>query len=75
MTVFDHALTRPWSVVKKFRRSSDPRPVWLEEVCAENNGHLVIGNEDYFLSAEGMIMPSKKDQRPPDLRYFEKPRK
>ena len=26
ITVFDHALTRPWSVDKTFRRSTNPRP-------------------------------------------------
>ena len=26
MTVFDHALTRPWSVDKTYRRNSNPRP-------------------------------------------------
>jgi hypothetical protein len=30
----------------------------------------VIGKEDYFLSADGALMPSRKDQPPPDLRYF-----
>jgi hypothetical protein len=29
-----------------------------------------IGDENYFLSGEGMLMPAKKDQPPPDLRYF-----
>ncbi len=30
-----------------------------------------IGNENYsFLSGEGMLMPAKKNQAPPDLRYF-----
>jgi hypothetical protein len=31
---------------------------------------VVIGKENYFLSADGMLMPAKKDQPPPDLRYF-----
>jgi hypothetical protein len=44
--------------------------VWYSEVCEENNSLLRIGNEAYFLSAEGYLMPSKKDQPPPDLRYF-----
>jgi hypothetical protein len=26
--------------------------------------------ENYFLSAEGILMPAKKNQVPPDLRYF-----
>jgi hypothetical protein len=34
----------------------------------ENNVHVTIGEEIYFLSGEGFLMPSKKDQ--PDLRYF-----
>ncbi len=70
LTAIDHALTRPWTVTKRYHRVQTPQPVWLEEVCAENNGHVLIGNEDYFLSAAGLLMPSKKDQPPPDLRYF-----
>jgi hypothetical protein len=30
----------------------------------------VIGKDDYFLSSDGLLMPAKKDQGPPDLRYF-----
>ena len=26
--------------------------------------------EHYFLSADGKLMPTRKDQPPPDLRYF-----
>jgi hypothetical protein len=33
-----------------------------------------VGKEAYFLSADGYLMPTRKDQAPPDLRYF-KPRK
>jgi hypothetical protein len=29
-----------------------------------------VGNESYFLSADGYLMPSKKGQKPPDIRYF-----
>src|SRR6516165_1395413 len=43
---------------------------WREDICAENNVHVVVGKEDYFLSADGFLMPIKKDQPPPDLRYF-----
>jgi hypothetical protein len=32
-----------------------------------------VGHENYFLSAEGLLMPAKKDQPPPDLRYFTLP--
>jgi hypothetical protein len=39
VTVIDHALTQPWSVLKSYRR-------------------------------HGYLMPTKKGQRPPDLKYF-----
>jgi hypothetical protein len=75
ITVIDHALTRPWTVMKNFRRNPNPRPVWHEYVCAEDNPHIFIGKESYFLSADGLLMPAKKDQAPPDLRYFEQLKK
>ena len=73
ITVLDHALTRPWSVDKTFRRNPNPRPRWNETSCVEGNNQVVIGKENYFLSADGNLMPTKKDQPPPDLKYF-KPR-
>jgi hypothetical protein len=36
---------------------------------------VVIGKENYFLSGDGFLMPTKKDQPPPDLRYFKQTRK
>jgi hypothetical protein len=75
MTIIDHALTRPWTVIQNYRRSPNPRPFWREYVCAENNSHVVVGSETYYLSAEGLLMPAKKDQTPPDLRYFGQTRK
>jgi hypothetical protein len=68
ITVFDHALTRPWTITKRYRR--DPNPILLEYDCSEDNHHVLIGGQDYFLSGDDMLMPSKKEQRPPDLRYF-----
>ena len=75
ITVIDHALTRPWSVDKTFRRSQTHYPSWGRTSCTEGNNQLVIGTENYFLSAEGMLMPAKKDQPPPDLRYFKQSQK
>ncbi len=75
ITVFDHALTRPWSVDRTFRRNQNPRPDWSQSTCPEGNNQIVIGEENYFLSGEGMLMPAKKDQAPPDLRYFKQTRK
>jgi hypothetical protein len=75
ITVFDHALTRPWAVSKAYRRNQNARPVWFESECEEGQAHVQIGKEAYFLSAEGHLMPAKKDQPPPDLRYFNHSRK
>jgi hypothetical protein len=68
--VFDHALTRPYAKTQKAIRNSNPRPAWVVNVCAEDNIHVSIENEQYFLSADGKLMPSKRNQAPPDLRYF-----
>ncbi len=70
ITVIDHALTRPWTVDKSYRRSSAPRPNWSEYYCAEGNNQVVLGKENYFLSADGLLMPARRNQAPPDLRYF-----
>jgi hypothetical protein len=75
ITVIDHALTRPWTATKSYRRDPNTRPVWTEYVCAASQGHVHIGNENYFLSGEGLLMPAKKNQTPPDLRYFKQTQK
>jgi hypothetical protein len=70
ITVIDNALTRPWTVMKSYRRDPSPQPVWREDVCEEGNQHVRIGSEAYYYSADHLLMPTKKDQPPPDLRYF-----
>jgi hypothetical protein len=70
ITVIDHALTRPWTVDKRYRRNTESQPVWLEYICEENNAHVSVGKEDYYVSADGYLMPTRKDQPPPDARYF-----
>jgi hypothetical protein len=75
ITVFDNALTRPWTTDKKYVRNPNPRPDWPEVSCPENNAQIFIGKENYFPSADGFLMPAKKDQPPPDLRYFNQTRK
>ena len=74
ITVIDHAFTHPWTVTKSYRRLADARPIWRDSSCVEENQHVRVGNESYMLSADGLLMPAKKDQPAPDLRYF-KPRK
>jgi hypothetical protein len=68
ITTIDHALTRPWTVNKRYRRERNV--IWYEDNCTENNRHIIVGTEAYFLSADGYLMPTRKDQAPPDLRYF-----
>jgi hypothetical protein len=70
ITVLDHALTRPYSKKQTATRNPDPRPVWHSDVCSENNPHIRIANEPYYLSADGKLMPSKRNQAAPDLSYF-----
>jgi hypothetical protein len=70
ITTIDNALTRPWMVKKSYIRIVGDRVAWREWICAEGNSHVEIGGEPYFLSAEGLLMPTKRGQAPPDLRYF-----
>jgi hypothetical protein len=57
-------------VLKTYNRDANPQPYWLEDVCAENNNHIRIGNENYMRDGEGELMPTRKGRAPPDLRYF-----
>ena len=75
ITVIDHALTRPWTVDKKYVRDQYPRLDWDEAYCTEGTAFIAIGKEGYYLSADGLLMPAKKDQAPPDLRYFKQTQK
>jgi len=36
---------------------------------------VVIGKENYFVSLDGLLMPTRKNQPPPDLKYFNQPQK
>ncbi len=71
ITIIDHAFSQPWTVDKHYRRLRNV--IWLEDNCNENNHHILIGKENYFVGADGYLMPARKNQQPPDLRYF-KPR-
>jgi hypothetical protein len=71
ITLFDHAYTRPWTILRTYPRYMKGKTIWWhEEVCAENQAHVSVGKEDYYLSSDGLLMPVRKDQPPPDLRYF-----
>jgi hypothetical protein len=71
ITTIDHALTRPWTVMRAYHRAN--RPIWTEYDCHEDNRHVRIGNESYVISGDGYLMPIEKGQPAPDLKYFKQP--
>jgi hypothetical protein len=70
ITVFDHALTQPWTVDKTYRRGAKRYPNWSTTSCLEGSSYVTVGREFYLLSWDGYLMPIKKGQLPPDTRYF-----
>ena len=70
ITVYDHALTHPWSNIRKAVRDPNPRPAWRSEECPADNSWVRIGKDAFYMSADGNLMPTKKNQAPPDLKYF-----
>ena len=70
ITTNDNALTRPWTVIKRYARDPNSTPIWHFNECSENNPLVMIGKEGYYVNGEGLLMPVKKGQQPPDLRYF-----
>ena len=76
ITVIDHALTRPWTVDKKYVLERTSHLEWDEAYCTENTVvYRASARTIYFLSGDGMLMPARKDQPPPDLRYFKQTQK
>ena len=73
ITTTDNSLTRPWTVMKSYRRAA--KASWPENNCIEGQTWVTIGKNVYYLSADGTIMPIKKGEPPPDLKYFEKAKK
>ena len=73
MTTIDTALTRPWTVMKTYKKQ--PTVWWYEDNCVETQTYATIAGEVYMLDTEGYLMPMKKNQPPPDLKYFSSPKK
>jgi hypothetical protein len=69
MTTSDGSLTRPWIVTKNYQRMK--KVWWGENNCVEGQRWVTIGKEVYFLSGDDTIMPTRKGQPAPDLKYFE----
>jgi hypothetical protein len=45
ITTTDNALTRPWTVMRNYRR--EKKVFWTENNCIEGNDNIAIGKEDY----------------------------
>ena len=75
ITVFDHALTRPWTADKTYRHSNKKYPNWDRVSCLEGTTYVTIGKEYYMVTADGYLMPTTKGQQPPDPKYFPQAKK
>jgi hypothetical protein len=73
ITTIDNALIRPWTVMRSYLRFRDTS--WVESICPESNNYVFIEGETYLKGVDGKLTPSRKDQPPPDLRHFDRPRK
>jgi hypothetical protein len=70
ITLIDHAYTRPWTVLKSYRRDPGEYPSHSQEDCAAATANMLIGKELYYLSPDRELMPTRKGQPPPDLSHF-----
>jgi hypothetical protein len=68
ITTTDNSLTRPWTVMKSYRRGRNVE--WVEMNCGESNNYVTIDNQVYYIGGDGLLLPSKKGQPAPDLKYF-----
>jgi hypothetical protein len=71
ITTRDHALTRPWTVTRSYSRAGQQALLdWSEYLCTEDPSRVEVGEQLYKLSPEGLLMPTRKGQKPPDLGFF-----
>ena len=56
--------------VEEYQRDPGAYPVHRQEDCAAATANVQIGKELYYLNAERELMPTRKDQPPPDLSGF-----
>jgi hypothetical protein len=71
ITTTDHALTRPWTVTRSYSRAGPEALLdWSEDVCTLDTARIEVGDQVYKLSPEGLLMPVRKGQKRPDLKYF-----
>jgi hypothetical protein len=68
ITIVDHAYTKPWTVTRDYRRLE--HVPYVETNCDAENHYVWLGKETYFITVDGLLMPTKKNQPAPDLRNF-----
>jgi hypothetical protein len=56
-------------VTRSYHR--EPNPVWSEFVCSEDNHQVMLGKENYVISDQGYLSPTRPGQPAPDLKYFQ----
>jgi hypothetical protein len=61
ITTIDDALTAPWTIHQRYSRQTED-VLWTEYVCAENNRHLLLGDEWYFVDENGDLQPTRAGQ-------------
>jgi hypothetical protein len=71
ITTMDQTLTHPWTVTRSCRgNTTDTQPLWVDFLCTQDTSHIQIGEQYYGLSPEGLLIPVRPGQKPPDLKYF-----
>ena len=60
MTVSDHALTRPWTVMKTYKRSAEARPQWDEYMCVWESKTVRIGERD-LSPGQGRVSAARQE--------------
>jgi hypothetical protein len=68
ITTIDHAYTRPWTVTRDYNREA--HLPYVETNCSGENHYVIVNKETYFISVDGYLMPTKKNQPAPDLKNF-----
>jgi hypothetical protein len=64
ITTIDDALTRPWTIVQRYRRKTE-RIVWNEHLCVKGKWYLTLGDDWYiFDPATETLAPARKGQPP-----------
>src|SRR5258708_21791852 len=64
ITVIDHAFTRPWTVMKDYRRSQEARPRWRDSACLEENQHVRICGDGSMVEPAALLLAAEQDTAP-----------